>query len=111
MSIFRTIALFVYLFGYMIVHYSVLCKAERALAAGDTETVAASTLSIDWRSEAILATTSATSGLFCAVRASMMVSDSVSSSGRSQSCSLSLMGISLPRTLPRHLPNSGHFAK
>jgi 1-acyl-sn-glycerol-3-phosphate acyltransferase len=38
-SIFRTIALFVYLFGYMIVHYSVLCKAERALAAGDTETV------------------------------------------------------------------------
>ena len=39
MSIFRTIALFVYLFGYMIVHYSVLCKAERALAAGDTETV------------------------------------------------------------------------
>ena len=37
MSIFRTIALFVYLFGYMIVHYSVLCKAERALAAGDTE--------------------------------------------------------------------------
>ena len=39
MSIFRTIALFVYLFGYMIVHYGVLCKAERALAAGDTETV------------------------------------------------------------------------
>ena len=39
MSIFRTIALFVYLFGYMIVHYSVLCKAERALAAGDTEKV------------------------------------------------------------------------
>ena len=39
MSIFRTIALFVYLFGYMIVHYSVLCKAERALAARDTETV------------------------------------------------------------------------
>ena len=39
MSIFRTIALFVSLFGYMIVHYSVLCKAERALAAGDTETV------------------------------------------------------------------------
>ena len=39
MSIFRTIALFVYLFGYMIVHYGVLRKAERALAAGDTETV------------------------------------------------------------------------
>ena len=39
MSIFRTIALFVYLFGYMIVHYRVLCKAERALAAGDTEPV------------------------------------------------------------------------
>ena len=39
LSILRTIALFVYLFGYMIVHYSVLCKAERALAAGDTETV------------------------------------------------------------------------
>ena len=39
MSILRTIAMFIYLFGYMIVHYSVLCKAERALAAGDTETV------------------------------------------------------------------------
>ena len=34
MSILRTIAMFIYLFGYMIVHYSVLCKAERALAAG-----------------------------------------------------------------------------
>ena len=39
MSIFRTIALFVYLFGYMIVHYGALRRGERALAAGDTETV------------------------------------------------------------------------
>ena len=39
MNIFRTIAMFVYLFGYMIVHYGVLRRAERALAAGDTETV------------------------------------------------------------------------
>ncbi len=35
MSIFRTIAMFIYLFGYMIVHYGVLRRAERALAAGD----------------------------------------------------------------------------
>ena len=33
MSIFRTIAMFIYLFGYMIVHYGVLRRAERALAA------------------------------------------------------------------------------
>ena len=33
MSIFRTIAMFTYLFGYMIVHYGVLRKAERAQAA------------------------------------------------------------------------------
>ena len=39
MSIFRTIALFVYLFGYMIVHYATLRRAERALAAGDLDTV------------------------------------------------------------------------
>ena len=39
MNIFRTIAMFVYLFGYMIVHYGVLRRAERALATGDTETV------------------------------------------------------------------------
>ena len=39
MSILRTIAMFVYLFGYMIVHYGVLRRAERALAAGDMETV------------------------------------------------------------------------
>ena len=39
MSIFRTIAMFTYLFGYMIVHYGVLRKAERAQVAGDTETV------------------------------------------------------------------------
>ena len=39
MSIFRTIAMFTYLFGYMIVHYGVLRKAERAQAARDTETV------------------------------------------------------------------------
>ena len=38
-NIFRTIAMFLYLFGYMIVHYSVLRRGERALAAGDTETV------------------------------------------------------------------------
>ena len=34
MSIFRTIAMFLYLFGYMIVHYGTLRRAERALAAG-----------------------------------------------------------------------------
>ena len=39
MSIFRTIALFIYLFGYMIVHYAALRRGERALAAGDMETV------------------------------------------------------------------------
>ena len=39
MSILRTIALFAYLFGYMIVHYGVLRRAERALAAGDMDTV------------------------------------------------------------------------
>ena len=41
MSILRTIALFVYLFGYMIVHYGVLRRGEKALAAGDLETVEA----------------------------------------------------------------------
>ena len=39
MSIFRTIAMFLYLFGYMIVHYNILRRAERALAAGDMDTV------------------------------------------------------------------------
>ena len=39
MSILRTIALFLYLFGYMIVHYGVLRRGERALAAGDMDTV------------------------------------------------------------------------
>ena len=39
MSILRTIAMFVYLFGYMIVHYGVLRRAECALAAGDMGTV------------------------------------------------------------------------
>ena len=39
MSILRTIALFIYLFGYMIVHYGVLRRGEKALAAGDMETV------------------------------------------------------------------------
>ena len=39
MSILRTIALFVYLFGYMIVHYGTLRRGERALAAGDMDTV------------------------------------------------------------------------
>ena len=41
MSILRTIAMFVYLFGYMIVHYGVLRRAEWLLAAGDTEAVRA----------------------------------------------------------------------
>ena len=41
MSIFRTIAMFIYLFGYMIVHYGVLRRAERALAAGDMQPVEA----------------------------------------------------------------------
>ena len=39
MSILRTIALFAYLFGYMIVHYGVLRRGERAFAAGDMDTV------------------------------------------------------------------------
>ena len=39
MSIFRTIAMFLYLFGYMILHYGTLRRAERALAAGDLATV------------------------------------------------------------------------
>ena len=39
MSIFRTIAMFIYLFGYMIVHYGVLRRAERALAVGDMQLV------------------------------------------------------------------------
>ena len=39
MSIFRTIAMFLYLFGYMIVHYGTLRRGERALAAGDLATV------------------------------------------------------------------------
>ena len=38
-SILRTIALFIYLFGYMIVHYGVLRRGERALAAGDMAAV------------------------------------------------------------------------
>lgn len=39
MNIFRTIAMFTYLFGYMIIHYNILRTAERALKAGDTATV------------------------------------------------------------------------
>ena len=39
MSIFRTIAMFLYLFGYMIVHYNILRRGERALAAGDMDMV------------------------------------------------------------------------
>ena len=39
MSIFRTISMFLYLFGYMIVHYGTLRRGERALAAGDLATV------------------------------------------------------------------------
>ena len=33
MSILRTIAMFIYLFGYMILHYGILRRAERAAAA------------------------------------------------------------------------------
>ena len=36
MSILRTIAMFIYLFGYMILHYSILRRAERA--QGDRQT-------------------------------------------------------------------------
>ena len=39
MSILRTIAMFIYLFGYMILHYGILRRVERAAAAGDTATV------------------------------------------------------------------------
>ena len=39
MSILRTIAMFIYLFGYMILHYGILRRAERAAAAGDIATV------------------------------------------------------------------------
>lgn len=39
MSILRTIAMFIYLFGYTILHYGILRRAERAAAAGDTATV------------------------------------------------------------------------
>ena len=39
MSILRTIAMFIYLFGYMNLHYGILRRAERAAAAGDTATV------------------------------------------------------------------------
>ena len=39
MSILRTIAMFIYLFGYMIIHYGALRRGERALAAGDSATV------------------------------------------------------------------------
>ena len=41
MSIFRTIAMFLYLFGYMIVHYNILRRGERALAAGDVRALGA----------------------------------------------------------------------
>lgn len=41
MSIFRTIALFIYLFGYMIIHYGELRRGEKLLAAGDTAAVEA----------------------------------------------------------------------
>ena len=39
MSILHTIAMFIYLFGYMILHYGILRRAERAAAAGDTAAV------------------------------------------------------------------------
>lgn len=39
MSVLRTIAMFSYLFGYMIIHYPVLRRAEKAAAAGDTALV------------------------------------------------------------------------
>ena len=39
MSILRTIAMFIYLLGYMILPYGILRRAERAAAAGDTAPV------------------------------------------------------------------------
>lgn len=39
MRIIRTLAMFLYLFGYMIIHYGVLLRGEKALAAGDLDTV------------------------------------------------------------------------
>lgn len=41
MNILRTLVTYIYLFGYMIVHYGVLRRGERALAAGDEAAVAA----------------------------------------------------------------------
>lgn len=38
-NLLRTAALFIYLFGYMIINYGALRRAERALAAGDSATV------------------------------------------------------------------------
>ena len=35
MSILRTIAMFIYLFGYMILHYGILRRAERAALRAD----------------------------------------------------------------------------
>jgi 1-acyl-sn-glycerol-3-phosphate acyltransferase len=43
LNILRTIVFMGYLFGYMLVHLPVLRKGEKALAAGDTETVDAIT--------------------------------------------------------------------
>lgn len=39
MNLFRTLVMFTYLFGYMIVHYGTLRRAERAFDSGDLETV------------------------------------------------------------------------
>ncbi len=39
MNLLRTIAMFIYLFGYMIVHYGALRRGEKALEAGDQATV------------------------------------------------------------------------
>lgn len=41
MNILRTLVTYIYIFGYMLVHYGVMRRAERALEAGDTDAVAA----------------------------------------------------------------------
>ena len=38
MNLLRTLAFYIYLFGYMLTHYGVLRRAERARAAGDDAT-------------------------------------------------------------------------
>lgn len=41
MNILRTLVIYIYIFGYILVHYGALRRAERALAAGDEAAVAA----------------------------------------------------------------------